>query len=88
MIFTFNQETAEGFDYGDEGQHNADSNNTGQKCTRSSLIQKLQEHFGDVSLCYVHKSNGHWTVGLSNIKLVNQLFILFHTRKKVHTVDS
>ena len=48
----------QGFDYGDEGQHNADANNNGQKCARSSLIQKLQKHFGDVSLCYVHKING------------------------------
>ena len=51
-------ETAEERDYRDEGQHNADSNNTGQKCSRSSLIKKLQEHFGDVSLCYVLKING------------------------------
>ena len=57
MMFTLN-ETAEGCDYGDEGQHNADANNTGHKCARSSLIQKLQEHFGDVSLCYVHQING------------------------------
>ena len=28
------------------------------KCARSSLIQKLQEHFGDVSLFYIHKING------------------------------
>ena len=40
-------ETAEGFDYGDEGQHNAVANNTGQKRVRSSLFQKLQEHCGD-----------------------------------------
>ena len=51
-------ETAEGFDYGDEGQHNADANNTGQKWARSSLIQKLQEHSDDVSLFYVHTING------------------------------
>ena len=50
--------TDEGFDYGDEGQHNADANNSGQKCARSSLIQKLQEHVGYVTLCYVHKING------------------------------
>ena len=51
-------ETAEGFDYGDVGQHNADDYNNGQKCARSSLIQKLQEQFGYIYLCYVHKING------------------------------
>ena len=30
----------------------------GKKWARSSLIQKLQEHFGYVSLCYVHTING------------------------------
>ena len=39
--------TAEGFEYGDEGQNNADANYTGHRCARSSLIQKLQEHFGE-----------------------------------------
>ena len=36
---------AEGFEYGDKGQNNADANNTWQICSRSRLIQKLQEHF-------------------------------------------
>ena len=58
MIFTLIIESAEGFNYGDERQHNVDANNTGKKCARSSLIQTLQERFGYVLLCYVHKING------------------------------
>ena len=38
---------AEGFEYGDEGQNNADANTTGQRCAKSSLIQRLQIHFGE-----------------------------------------
>ena len=40
-------EAAEGFEYGDEGQNNAGANTNGQRCAKSSLIQRLQKHFGE-----------------------------------------
>ena len=46
-VYSQSLKAAEGFEYGDEGQNNADANNTGQRCARSSLIQRLQEHFGE-----------------------------------------
>ena len=43
----YSQSLKAAVEYGDEGQNNSDANNTGQRCARSSLIQRLQEHFGE-----------------------------------------